>query len=174
MKKLFSSLVSVFTSAALLSGAALPAVSAEEGTEVLMDYGQITLGDAMQFSANYSENGYNYGVYLDENNVEFYKAFIQLINPSTSTITVKLPEPVSATLSTNSPSAMTEADVKRELDDYENGPKSFEYKVISRTARPKNYEIIPVFVRPEKKDELVQLIAELVKKSEPKENIIVG
>ncbi len=110
MKKLFSSLVSVFTSAALLSGAALPAVSAEEGTEVLMDYGQITLGDAMQFSANYSENGYNYGVYLDENNVEFYKAFIQLINPSTSTITVKLPEPVSATLSTNSPSAMTEAD----------------------------------------------------------------
>ncbi len=70
--------------------------------------------------------------------------------------------------------AMTEADVKRELDDYENGPKSFEYKVISRTARPKNYEIIPVFVRPEKKDELVQLIAELVKKSEPKENIIVG
>lgn len=67
--------------------------------------------DTTDFYANYSENSYNYGTFLDENNVQVYMEMMKLINPSTETVTVKLPNPVKFTVSTPNPASMTDEDI---------------------------------------------------------------
>ena len=91
MRRLISSAVSLITSAILALSASALAYSADISPN---------LPDISSVTANYKEGGYNYGYFLDENNAEVYKAFIKLIEPSTSRFTVTLPNPVSVKLST--------------------------------------------------------------------------
>lgn len=67
--------------------------------------------DTTDFYANYSEGSYNYGTFLDENNVQVYMEMMKLINPSTETVTVKLPKSVKFTVSTPDPELMTDDDI---------------------------------------------------------------
>lgn len=67
--------------------------------------------DTTNFYANYSENSYNYGTFLDENNVQVYMEMMKLINPSVETVTVKLPNPIKFTVSTLDNSSMTDEDI---------------------------------------------------------------
>lgn len=91
MRRLISSAVSLIVSALLALSASALAFSANISPKP---------SAVSSVTANYKEGGYNYGYFLDENNVEVYKAFIKLIEPSTSRFTVKLPNPVSIELST--------------------------------------------------------------------------
>ncbi|MBQ6180985.1 MAG: hypothetical protein IJK31_04780 [Ruminococcus sp.] len=113
MKKLFSTFLSVMTSAALALGASAPAVTSAEGLQET-DYvtGMISF-DSTDFLANFSEDAHIYGNYLDANNLEVYKAMISLVVPSTDRITVKLPEPVK--ISVSSTNAQTMSDEDRQL-----------------------------------------------------------
>ena len=115
MKRFLRSAFSLLTSVAVLAGGS--AVSAQasllpeetgviENTEfmTLGDYeegalqtGQFITGQAAKVMANYNEDAFNLGYYLDANNAEVYKAFIKLINPSFDMVTVELPEPVTFT-----------------------------------------------------------------------------
>ena len=90
MRRLISSAVSLITSAILALSASALAYSADISPKI---------PDISSVTANYKEGGYNYGYFLDENNAEVYKAFIKLIEPSTSRFTVTLPDPVSVKLS---------------------------------------------------------------------------
>ncbi|HAE52001.1 MAG TPA: hypothetical protein DCG30_01940, partial [Ruminococcus sp.] len=110
MKKLFKSAFSLSVALSLMCSA-LPSVSFAEdiptvysqgnisGYELIEDMSESGEGslslDAPKFYANYQENAHNYGNYLDENNVQVYLKFMELINPSNETIQVTLPEPVS-------------------------------------------------------------------------------
>lgn len=110
MKKLFSTLLSVLTSAALAAGAAVPSMtSAADSQEKLSESAVINISSP-DFLANYSADSHIYGSYLDENNLEVYKAFMNLLNPTTEMISVKLPEPVTISVSSRSTSNMTDAD----------------------------------------------------------------
>ena len=91
MKKFFESAFSLSV-ALSLACSAVPSVSFAEDTVTQYSEGSITgyelvedisqddifvsegslSPDTIKFGANYSENAYNYGVYLDENNVEVY------------------------------------------------------------------------------------------------------
>ncbi|MBR6385295.1 MAG: hypothetical protein IKS03_04135 [Ruminococcus sp.] len=124
MKKFFESAFSLSV-ALSLACSAVPSVSFAEDTVTQYSEGSITgyelvedisqddifvsegslSPDAIKFGANYSENAYNYGVYLDENNVEVYKKFMELVNPSDAAISITLPEPVSFETSASPKSA---------------------------------------------------------------------
>ncbi|NLT09194.1 MAG: hypothetical protein GXY08_06800, partial [Ruminococcus sp.] len=110
MKKLFSTFLSVMTSAVLALGASAPAVTSAEDLQVT-DYvtGMISF-DSTDFLANFSEDAHIYGNYLDANNLEVYKAMINLVVPSTDRITVKLPEPVKITVSSTNAQNMSDED----------------------------------------------------------------
>ena len=115
MKKLFKSAFSLSVALSLICSAAVAPVSFAEDTPAEYSEGSITgyeliedisesdviysegslTPDAPAFYAYYGENTHNYGNYLDENNVQVYLKFMELINPSDSAIKVTLPEPVS-------------------------------------------------------------------------------
>ena len=116
MKKFFKSAFSLFTSLALVTGTGAVSVYAEELTTetgvlelednfITLNQAQsdtmLSLPDSPSILANYSSDAYNYGYFLDENNVEVYKAFMTLINPSTDRIVVELPNPVTFTSSSS-------------------------------------------------------------------------
>ena len=113
MKKIISAAVSaVVLGTAVMS----PVCCAEENSyyseAYSFDEGLDTIYfDSFDYYANYSDGSYNYGTYLDENNVEIYTAMMQLINPSLDTVTVTLPNPVTFTVSTPYSDQMTEEDV---------------------------------------------------------------
>ena len=67
--------------------------------------------DTADFYANYSDGAYNYGTFLDENNVQVYMEMMKLVNPSVDTVTVTLPNPVTFTVSTPDPDLMTDEDI---------------------------------------------------------------
>jgi hypothetical protein len=109
MKRLFSSAFSLLTSAALLFSAAPLFSSAEDSSAQYADVSdgtQLTINElsrqalsgseAVTIGSNYDyENGaYNLGYFLDENNVEVYKAMMKLITPSIDEVIVTLPEPI--------------------------------------------------------------------------------
>ncbi len=113
MKKIISAAIS-----ALLTGATVisPVCCAEENSYYSNTSSSSNgLGtvyfDTTDFNANYSDNAYNYGVFLDENNVEVYMAMMELVNPSVDTVTVELPNPITFTVSTPYSDEMTEEDV---------------------------------------------------------------
>ena len=110
MKKLFSSLLSVLTSAAISAGAAMPSMtSAAEDQEAVSDSAAVSIS-SMSFLSNYSEDYHIYGANLDDNNLAVYKVMMNLQNPSTDTLSVKLPDPVTITVSSRNITSMTDAD----------------------------------------------------------------
>lgn len=114
MKKLFKSAFSLSVALSLVSSAA-PCVSfaenetaeyfegsitgyelAEDIYETETEYtGESFKPDAPAFYAYYGDNAYNYGTFLDDNNVQVYMKFMELVNPSTDAIKINLPDPVS-------------------------------------------------------------------------------
>lgn len=106
MKKLFSKLLSA-AAAVTISGMTITAPTIEAGFN--LDTNSIVVEKSDKY-ANYSETSYNYGFFLDENNAEVYMAFMKLINPTTETFTVKLPNPVTISVSSNVYAKMTESD----------------------------------------------------------------
>ena len=110
MKKLFSTACSFITSAAILmSGGIIPAYAGENELSDVVIEEELTLGELDDLSltlpssvsvlANYNDDAYNYGYFLDANNAEVYKAMMELIVPSTDSITITLPEPFSLDVS---------------------------------------------------------------------------
>lgn len=128
MKQITRSAFSLMTSLTLLAGAGnLNAEAAllegESGTiedAPMMIVGDhesgeyssplLMTGQTAAIGANYNDDAFNLGYYLDANNVEVYKAFITLINPSLDVVTITLPEPV--TFTATSRSLSNEADQK--------------------------------------------------------------
>ena len=115
MKNITKNLVALAVALAVCPVGECLGTSAEDS---LFEYGSVDLSDMVMFSdeltdnssqtailANYSDNAHNFGYYLDENNVEVYKKFMTLVNPSDENFTITLPEPVSFEVSSlpNSP-----------------------------------------------------------------------
>lgn len=111
MKKLFSSALSVLTSAALISGSAILYANAENTSAVNADLSQevLYLDDFSDFSlslnqnvsilSNNSDSAYNYRNFLDKNNAAVYDALAALVTPTAKPISVTLPQKVSVTVS---------------------------------------------------------------------------
>ena len=111
MKKLFSSALSVLTSAALISGSAILYANAENTSDVNADLSQevLYLDDFSDFSlslnqnvsilSNNSDSAYNYRNFLDTNNTAVYDALAALVTPTAKPITVTLPQKVTVTVS---------------------------------------------------------------------------
>ena len=110
MKKAVSSTISIVTSAILLYAGSVQVFAA--GNETIgfdTAYGEIMLSDLDQFEltfadqpkirSNFKEGFYNYGDYLTGNNLDVYNAFMKLSEPTQETITVRLSEPITITLS---------------------------------------------------------------------------
>lgn len=123
MKKLYSSIFSVLTSAALLSALGGSYVHADDYTVVvdadlseeelfLEDISdlELSLPASPVISSNYESGAYNYGDLLDANNKAVYNAFASLSEPTVSDISVSLPETVTVSISAmpNSPSITDE------------------------------------------------------------------
>ena len=115
MKKLLSSIIS----AAVLGTAVLsPVCSAEGNLYYAGNSSDDSVGgfetlffETIYIKANYADGAYNYGTFLDENNVQVYMEMMKLINPSTETVSVKLPVPIKFTVSTPDSSKMTDEDI---------------------------------------------------------------
>lgn len=115
MKKLISSTISVMTSMAMLacgcfSTAFAEGKATEDNTDIIENetylgdidiFGRYQLSDYPETKSNYSEGAYNYGDMLDANNLAVYNAVKKLTQPTDQGFTVKLPEPVSVSLSSS-------------------------------------------------------------------------
>lgn len=111
MKKLFSSALSVLTSAALISGSALSYAVADDSVTVDIDLSQeilyldeiddlsLSLGPAPSVLSNYSDSAYNYRDFLDNNNKAVYDALSSLVTPTDTKIEVTLPQRISVVVS---------------------------------------------------------------------------
>jgi len=113
MKKLFSSVVSLLSSAALLICSGSIECTADtfnlvngtyddfSETYVLEDAEdlQLTLDSAPEVLSNFDDGSYNYRDFLDENNMAVYDALLGWTTPSEDAVTVKLPSPVSVSVS---------------------------------------------------------------------------
>lgn len=115
MKKLISSTISVLTSVVMLTGGCFSTAFAEsdmtsgnadfiENETYLGDidiFGRYQLSDNPKVRSNYSSNSYNYGDMLDENNLAVYNTVKTLTKPTDQAFTVKLPKPVTVSLSSS-------------------------------------------------------------------------
>lgn len=113
MKKLFSSIASAVSAMALLlSNSAVYSLAEAADTETGVFTGEceelcfeeayetgLTLTGTPQIFSNYSDNAYNYGDYLDENNRAVYDALSEWVTPTLDVAEVELPETVTLTLS---------------------------------------------------------------------------
>ena len=113
MKKLFSSFISVVTSTLISAGSVIPVMSMAEyqsSEENYVESGYIFGDSNVSFLSNFKDGSYNYGEFLDANNSAVYTEMVKLLTPSIDTVTIKLPEPITISLSTGSFSSMTDAD----------------------------------------------------------------
>lgn len=64
-----------------------------------INFNDLTLPESPTIASNYKDGSYNYGDYLDANNLAVYNAFRKLTTPTDQPITVKLPKTVTIQLS---------------------------------------------------------------------------
>lgn len=115
MKKFLSSMISAVIACSALSA---PVCRAEENSyfpeeqpESVVSAFETLPFDTVDIKANYSEGSYNYGNFLDENNVQVYMEMMKLINPSTEKVRIKLPVTKKFTVSTLDTSRMSDEDI---------------------------------------------------------------
>lgn len=120
MKKMFSSLLAIFTSALLLSGSGIAVCAQGAETEISsadLSGAVLTIGEYEEENgtdisvlSNFAEGSYNYGDFLDANNTAVYNEFRKLVEPSTDKVTIELPVTVTFETSTSSASKFTDED----------------------------------------------------------------
>ncbi|MBR6966901.1 MAG: hypothetical protein IKH78_00060, partial [Ruminococcus sp.] len=111
MKKLISSTISFLTSAAILAFASFGATfgaNTEQYVGAALEGEELLLGDAADMELSFTgapkalsysgSDAYNYGDTLDENNRAVYDKIRTLIKPTTSSITIPLPNMVTVKL----------------------------------------------------------------------------
>ena len=111
MKKLISSTISALTSAAVLMCSCLCTVFAAneetiyfdpEAAEVCLsdlDGFDLSLTDSPKILSNFREGSYNYGDFLEGNNLAVYNALLELDGPTIEPVIIKLPKTVTIQLS---------------------------------------------------------------------------
>ena len=124
MKKLFSSVISLFTACTLIPGGTAYYVMAEDVTAEVdcdlsdemmylddMESLSLSMATSPIILSNYSDSAYNYKDFLDSNNLAVYEALSVLVTPTEDSVTVKLPETLSISVSSlPSSSGFTEED----------------------------------------------------------------
>ena len=112
MKKLISSTISVMTSLTMLACGCISTTFADsdviasdwdptESTLYLgdIDTSELNLTSSPAIYSNYNFGSYNYGAFLDMNNMAVYRAFKKLEGPTVTPLTVKLPMPIAISVS---------------------------------------------------------------------------
>lgn len=120
MKKMFSSLLAVLTSAFVLSGTGIAVCAQGVETEISpagLSDAVLTIGEYEEESgtelsvlSNFAAGSYNYGDLLDKNNAAVYESFKGLVEPSTDKLTISLPVTVTFETSSKSMSSFTDDD----------------------------------------------------------------
>ena len=129
MKKLILSTISLVTSAVILICSGSVSAFATDADTVGSDSvsAELTLSDLDAFTvpfteqakilSNFSDGFYNYGDFLEGNNLAVYQTFMELDEPTNESIVIKLPQTVTVKLSTlpNRPN-FTDADKEKYQD----------------------------------------------------------